>query len=468
MNINQLYTPPSSTSVSVSAMPSTVLPIQLPFKLLIPNNNNNNINNININNNINTPTNNININTNINHNNLTSIISQNTVSSLSSVSSINSSFTDQSSTTIQSPISLSSPTTSLNSFKDDPPYSYSSIPNQPSLNSNLISNQSLILNPNHYKLIIDFENGYLGQGSISTVYSATLVNILQNNLLTQVAIKLPINERINKKFNSEALILNTLSNYYLSSQANNNNINNNNININNININFPFIKFFGIYQLFKKDYPPIRLNKFRNALLLEKCPLDLSNLIDNITFSPNYELFISNTSWWNLVNQLFKGLLILRKLNIIHCDLKTSNVLISNDTQLNFKITDFSSACFNDASLLNNPQTTLQFSAPELLSNPPSLPTFKSDLYSVGLILLHAAIGKEPYYDLLLSSNINSIQLINWIRKGNVLRLIDHDTYHKFFSNNKKAEYLLKLILQDRLDLFEIIQKMNFNFSYTI
>ncbi|KAF9995012.1 hypothetical protein BGZ79_000211 [Entomortierella chlamydospora] len=90
-----------------------------------------------------------------------------------------------------------------------------------------------------------------------------------------------------------------------------------------------------------------------------------------------------------IARQVALGLAYLHSKNIIHCDLKSSNILLTEN--LDAKICDFGPANGNGG--------TLPWMAPERLQDPPQSST-KSDIYSLGVVMWEMASGRTPYEEL--------------------------------------------------------------------
>ncbi|KAI4377454.1 hypothetical protein MLD38_015075 [Melastoma candidum] len=97
-----------------------------------------------------------------------------------------------------------------------------------------------------------------------------------------------------------------------------------------------------------------------------------------------------------ICKQVLKGLLYLhQEKHIIHRDLKPSNLLINHGGEV--KITDFgvSTIMANTSGLANTFVGTYNYMSPERISG--SMHGTKSDIWSLGLVMLECAMGRFPY-----------------------------------------------------------------------
>jgi len=130
---------------------------------------------------------------------------------------------------------------------------------------------------------------------------------------------------------------------------------------------------------------------------------------------------LNNEQKGKLVIQLFKGLEVAHKHNIIHRDIKPENILVNNSLEL--KIGDFGLA-----QVINESFVTSQYSlvgtpcymSPEQISGKQL--SIQSDLFSVGIVILELYTNKNPF----LGNDVNeSINLITKFDEKKILLELD-------------------------------------------
>lgn len=97
-----------------------------------------------------------------------------------------------------------------------------------------------------------------------------------------------------------------------------------------------------------------------------------------------------------LMKQLAEGVLYAHENNIIHRDLKTQNIMITDDQVI--KITDFGIALSSneaDITQTNTIMGSVHYLAPELARG--NLATERSDIYALGIILFELLTGDVPF-----------------------------------------------------------------------
>ncbi|ODV97351.1 hypothetical protein PACTADRAFT_49079 [Pachysolen tannophilus NRRL Y-2460] len=315
--------------------------------------------------------------------------------------------------------------------------------NDDELSLNIIM-EKFTVSPELYNLELEKA---IGKGSVANVFQGKLG--FKNHFSQVVAVKVPLILKNIKYIKREALIFLKFKEFFESSH------NDDSFNLSGS----PFINCFGIFNI-SKTISSNNSNIILPSLLLEKADCDLETYIKTGASIGNLQL------WWKLANTLISALVYLKKLNLVHCDFKTSNILMvnvgggngnGNGSAVEFKVSDFTSSISKEEQ--QNPQfqstvnTTLQFCAPELLSLPiRSPPDFNTDLYAVGAILLHMATGKEPYFG--YTNNIT--QLMLYVKKNYILKCLDFDS-SKLLQENKQIFKIIEMILTQRCNLKEVI-----------
>jgi len=80
----------------------------------------------------------------------------------------------------------------------------------------------------------------------------------------------------------------------------------------------------------------------------------------------------------------------MKKLKIIHCDLKPENIILKNPNRTAIKIIDFGSSCFEKEKIYTYIQSRF-YRAPEIILGIPY--TFAIDMWSFGCILFELCKG---------------------------------------------------------------------------
>ena len=140
--------------------------------------------------------------------------------------------------------------------------------------------------------------------------------------------------------------------------------------------------------------------------------------------------------------QLLIGLKILHSKNIIHCNLKPSNILIDElgnakicDLKKSIKIGEYT----KEEIYLNKTAMTPCYTAPELFEIDNEY-TFKSDLWALGCILYEMAVGQVPFYD----TEMNKL-IVKIIEKD-----VNFDKKQLNKYSNEFIEILQKLLNKDQ------------------
>lgn len=305
--------------------------------------------------------------------------------------------------------------------------------------------EDYIIDPNSKFEVLS--NQIIGKGSYSTVVTAKFNSQLY-------AIKVPSSVKNSRPIYREALNYRLLSCY---------------LQLHDFNCEeFPILNVYGLTYLTKASFPKLRSTEIVPCLI---SPNLSSNLEIMIKKKPSNcpMLHIGGDLWWKLAKQLIMGLIVLKDCEMIHLDLKTSNILYDAANE-DFKVADFTSAGLR-ADILKefhekaasglSIDITLQYTAPELINGSGAPPSYQTDLYSVGLVLLSAAIGQEPYSEILNNHDRSGfIYLTECIKKNKVLDLLSSKSW-EILKSNPKAYKLIKLILLDRVDLDQVVDMLN-------
>ncbi|CAF2484780.1 unnamed protein product [Rotaria sp. Silwood2] len=188
----------------------------------------------------------------------------------------------------------------------------------------------------------------LGQGRCAIVYAKQYKN-------QQVAVKV-VHER--KQFEHESKILTLLAN--------------------DTSYHINIIRIFGLGDQF---------------CVMEKCDIDLLSYIKLNRISKNQTLrtIFPNQQWFQLIEQMLSGFIHLISLGILHRDIKTDNILLSN---MIVKISDFS-VSINENSITKMPlRGSIRHYAPEAIEDK-KIYTEKADVYMFGCLLYEIVHGGE-------------------------------------------------------------------------
>lgn len=114
-----------------------------------------------------------------------------------------------------------------------------------------------------------------------------------------------------------------------------------------------------------------------------------------------------------MAKDITKGIEYLHSNNIVHGDLKPSNILVSSSYRC--KLSDFGLS-FKSRPSTRNTQAlgTLPYLAPELVRDVGRIPSIASDIYSLGMIFYELIEYSPPYqgYDLIKLSHAKDVNEI--------------------------------------------------------
>ncbi|KAF8471162.1 kinase-like domain-containing protein [Kalaharituber pfeilii] len=240
-----------------------------------------------------------------------------------------------------------------------------------------------------------------GFGAWSTVYRALFIPSENESQPIVIAVKKPSNEKAVPILKREAAILSYLSTPIPTPGA------------------IPLLGFDEPTTSLLLPAHPLTLESFVRAANAE------INSEENISLSTLRCPVVRMQQWLLLAKKLCEGFVALKKRGVVHGDVKWANILLREYVISDRErgtwgiedggkkaplyepiIVDFSSSHIETPGVTQEPISaiTVPFCAPELLEafsspagHPVPMPTFASDLYSVAITLLTAAIGSDPY-----------------------------------------------------------------------
>jgi len=233
-------------------------------------------------------------------------------------------------------------------------------------------------------------NKKLGSGSFSTVYSVY-------DKLNSRKVALKINKN-NKCFKNEISILSKLR----SKEKNN------------------IIKLLETFYYDNTEYT-----------ILKMYDISLKEYIKTYSSSVEKTIYITR--------RINKGLIYLKKNNIIHCDIKPDNILFKDSKLNDIVIIDFGISLTKTKNYNNNVIQTIYYRAPEILLNTKF--DSKIDMWSLGCVIyeIFYRVPLFPYKktdELFLNQNIIlDSPSSNFIKK--------YPTIHSFYDNINSPSYLL-------------------------
>ena len=129
-------------------------------------------------------------------------------------------------------------------------------------------------------------------------------------------------------------------------------------------------------------------------LVMEYAPYgDLNKIITDYN---KFKMYFSETEILNIYLQIASGLKAIHAKQIIHRDLKSANIFITQKNDLILKIGDFNVSKKIDYFNLKNTQTgTPYYASPEIWENKPY--DFKSDIWSLGCLFYEIASLTTPF-----------------------------------------------------------------------
>ena len=157
---------------------------------------------------------------------------------------------------------------------------------------------------------------------------------------------------------------------------------------------------------------------------------DEGDLQTKIWNQKNQKIYFKEKTIWSIFIQLVKGLKVLHDNNLMHRDLKSANIFIMKNGIC--KLGDLNISKIYNENILNSKMGTPCYAAPEIWNNKPY--TFKSDIWSLGIILYELCCFKLPFFE----NNVRDTY--NKVMKGIYSPIPNH------YSSN--LSYIIKLLLQ--------------------
>ncbi|KAG8935251.1 hypothetical protein FRC02_008386 [Tulasnella sp. 418] len=153
----------------------------------------------------------------------------------------------------------------------------------------------------------------------------------------------------------------------------------------------------------------------RLFLILEYAPTTLFDMIHNLPHR------LTKRQHTTIAHQLSLAVSFLHSQGILHTDIKPHNVLIT--PRLDVRLADFNTAIHMPSlppSMLppDDPVGlgTPPYSPPEFNKPPPSTFSFPSDIWALGVSLMVAIVGREPYERLATARRSHELKL--WLKRG--------------------------------------------------
>ncbi|PCI36711.1 MAG: hypothetical protein COB50_04365 [Thiotrichales bacterium] len=183
-----------------------------------------------------------------------------------------------------------------------------------------------------------------------------------------------------------------------------------------------------------------------HCLLMERVSKgSLRNLLNTskINYKQKYRLALT----------LAKGIAYMHRQGVLHCDLKSANILV--DAVYNAKITDFGLAQSNDKDIapIYESSTAVRWLAPETLTTATGGYSKAADIYSYGIVLWEIVMGYKPFA-YFKGDNNELRKLIVAGKKQNIPSYVP-ETYAKIISSCWEHDPSKRYSLETIIDLLE-------------
>ncbi|QCD79183.1 interleukin-1 receptor-associated kinase 4 [Vigna unguiculata] len=191
--------------------------------------------------------------------------------------------------------------------------------------------------------------------------------------------------------------------------------------------------------------------------------------LDYYLFSPQNHRKLSWSERYEIIRGIARGILYLHEdshLNIIHCDLKPSNILLDN--KMNAKISDFGLARIISIDQMQGNTSIISGTYGYMSPEYAMLGQFsmKSDVFSFGVIILEIISGKRNVDG--NGKDLDDLLSHAWKKwkKNRVLELLDPSLQHSFSETEiNKCVQIGLLCVQGNPDQRPIMAKIAFYFS---
>ena len=157
---------------------------------------------------------------------------------------------------------------------------------------------------------------------------------------------------------------------------------------------------------------------------------------------------VDNTEIFIILNKMLLGLQFLHSCNIVHCDIKLDNVMITNDNEIKIIDFDMSKIITTGSYLSNNIFGTSKYISPE--SYDLGIYTFKSDIWSLGILLYVMVTNKFPCnVSLCITNSYSNLYRRNEFKHPNI-QLLKHEI--KKSNYDDKLYHILIHMIEFNLD----------------
>lgn len=145
---------------------------------------------------------------------------------------------------------------------------------------------------------------------------------------------------------------------------------------------------------------------------------------------------------WKYLYEVALGLEYLHERGIVHGDLRCCNVLIASDGKAKLSNFGLSASTSRSSEVSAGAVGPLRWQAPEVLEG--RTPSFESDVYSLGMCVLEATTGKEPWSQ----HNDSMVKSCKWYWKPEM----PDSGFHPFCPNPAVRAFVWRMCCQGPLE----------------